>query len=256
MPRALCEVPKKQTDWIQEARRTAAAGKNQPEICHGHPWSFFNHITERKASDEADYLNDHLLNRITIKADRQVGTPCYHQHTLRPTIEEERKQPQTARRTTKILENYVLVPSSRTAAWAAPLIGTATDIEVQKESSQWALYVISRTAMPRTRQNLKISTYWWSEDIRVTGPGCFKVRRRIKRARKWKIRDTLNDILYLLYREGVIILKKIIKNAKTHAWRKLIKSPDQELWRRPFRIVLGKERVKTLLSMWLWTWRI
>ena len=36
--------------------------------------------------EEAEFLGDNFC--IRIKADRQIGTPSYHQHPLRPASEE------------------------------------------------------------------------------------------------------------------------------------------------------------------------
>lgn len=110
-------------------------------------------LTKLKVVEEANFLNYHFYIRITIKADTQIRTPCYHQHSLCPAFEEGHFK-------------YIAVVASSAAGCIALHFCTDTFIQHEWKWFQRILYCIYNIAIPRSKPSLKTS--YWSKDVRVT----------------------------------------------------------------------------------------
>lgn len=83
----------------------------------------------------------------------------------------------------------------------------------------------------------KMPVYWWNEEIALLRKVANKARRKVTRVRKYNrtidIVEATRD-----YKIAKRNLNQRIKKAKKDNWDKLIQTVDQDIWGRPYKIVM------------------
>ncbi|XP_046629480.1 uncharacterized protein LOC124309685 [Neodiprion virginianus] len=99
--------------------------------------------------------------------------------------------------------------------------------------------------MPRRRHGGGRKTvYWWNEEIAAGRQRCMRTRRSLQRERKRRARmgEQVPEDQEDKLREERRALRKLIRASKGRAWDDLIRTIDDDVWGKPYRIVTGKLR--------------
>lgn len=113
------------------------------------------------------------------------------------------------------------------------------------KATKWLKKVLTKAcdyAMPRAKNLIRTSVYWWFTDIQTRRKDCRKARRNWQ---KTKARGRDFEIILEkeeIYRSKRKELGNTIKKAKQRAWNELISSIEKDPWGLPYRIMLGKLR--------------
>lgn len=93
----------------------------------------------------------------------------------------------------------------------------------------------------------------WNAEIEVLRRTCLKARSKVQciRRRKW---DSQQDESKLnqIYHEYAAEFRITIKKAKTSTWEELMQTIENDLWGRPYKIVMGKIRKPVYSHPFTW----
>lgn len=128
-------------------------------------------------------------------------------------------------------------------------ISSSVSVEKKVEYLQRKLEEICEYAMPRARVNYKNKTYWWCHEIEELRRKSLMARRKVQRARRRRY-GTLQEERNLnqRYLDIATELRTEIRKAKTQAWEQLIQTVEQDPWGKPYKMVFGRIKPKTLPS--------
>lgn len=97
-------------------------------------------------------------------------------------------------------------------------------------------------SMPRrSTRTRRPPAYWWTQEIAGLRKACLQTRRRYQRAREPVLITTLRRDFADLRRQ----LKRAIKTSKRSCWRELCREVENDVWGRPYKVVMNKFPART-----------
>ena len=150
-------------------------------------------------AEDAETLSDHRYIHIGFQTNKKPEISRCPQHSHRLVPDEKGKQPSVARWATRNLDKDLLVARQPVLPFPPP-DATVNVIRGNRKQSGSIEHDIFNTVMPRFKPSYRISTYYWSEEIRTTRTACIKTRRRLQRVRKKKHRYLIHE--ETLYQES------------------------------------------------------
>ena len=185
-------------------------------------------------------LSDHLYIAIHLRITGSSSTR-HPTRTMRLNNKGFKNLPPCGKWAVKKMNIDLLIAAACVAAWPAVQSASLGNLEKEEDKLTRVLKNICNTAMPKSKPHPRRGNFWWSRDIECSRSDCIRTRRRFQRAHRKKHRDlAAEEALYREYREAVIKLQGLIKEAKSRAWNEFCQTLEQDPWGRPYRIVLGK----------------
>lgn len=205
--------------------------------------------TNCEVIQEKETLSDHryLLTSLSLpNLTRQNIRTHRNLQTLH--LEENGTHPLLKRWATKKINDDLLMAAIHAALWS--MDGKEkNETEVTQEATRFQkkLQNICNIAMPKHHWTRKRNTYWWNTEIEDLRRATLKARRMLQRARRRRTTPEQEEkSLMETYLDISNNLRAAIKKAKTNAWSELMQTIDEDPWGRPYRIVLGKIKPRSL----------
>lgn len=206
-------------------------------------------VTHCEVAQGKESLSDHRYIQIRLHLPNQnpsTRRPRRRARTSRSL--EDGSHPQLRKWATRKLDEEKMITVIYAVSWAMEAYtANLSNADLAATRFQRKLREICDISMPRYHYSRKKNTYWWSNELEELRTSCLKARRVLQRSRRRKLQPPQQkERLSTTYSQATANLRVAIKQAKTKAWDELISTLDKDPWGRPYRIVLGKIKPRTL----------